>query len=91
MEYNRLYSKNFGVYLIILAAMMIFGFSGYIADVELWGDNSALYRTFAFIWAFSFVFTGAIGLAFYRGVFLMSDAVIKPRKVEATAEASEAA
>lgn len=35
MEYNRLYSKNFGVYLIILAAMMIFGFSGYIADVEM--------------------------------------------------------
>lgn len=90
MDYNRSYSKKFGFFLVLLALAIGCGFVEDIGSVEMWGVDSTAHSPFAVLWAFSFVFTGAIGLAFYRGVFLMSDAVIKPRQVEATAEASEA-
>lgn len=82
MNYNRSYSKKFGIFLILLAFVIVLAFSDYIVNVELWAPGSLVYSPFALLWAFSFVFTGAIGLGFYRGVFLMSDTVIKPNVVE---------
>jgi hypothetical protein len=82
MNYNRSYSKKFGIFLMLLAFVIGLAFSNYIVNVELWASSALIYSPFALLWAFSFVFTGAIGLGFYRGVFLMSDTVIKPNVVE---------
>lgn len=90
MDYNRSYSKKFGIFLILLAFGIGLAFSDYIVNVQLWGTDSPVHSPFSILWAFSFVFTGAIGLAFYRGVFLMSDAVIKPRQTIDPAVPSEA-
>jgi hypothetical protein len=90
MNSNRSYSKKFGIFLVLLAFIIGLAFSNYIVNVELWAASSLVYSPFALLWAFSFVFTGAIGLGFYRGVFLMSDTVIKPIVVEAPVAAGGA-
>jgi len=89
MNYNRSYSKKFGIFLVVLAALIVVGFSGDIGNVQMWGVDSPAHSPFAVLWAFSFVFTGAIGVAFYRGVFLMSDSIIKPRQAEAPSQVKE--
>ncbi|MBI6885776.1 hypothetical protein [Pseudomonas putida] len=94
MSYNRRYSKNFGVFLMLLAVAIYFGFSSVLGDIESWGVDSTVYQPSALLWAFSSVGTFFVGLAFYRGVFLMSEHVIKPKnpeKVESEAAETPAA
>lgn len=86
MNYNRSYSKKFGIFLVLLALVIGLAYSIYIVNIQLWGADSTVYSPFALLWAFSFVFTGAIGIGFYRGIFLMSDTVIKPKAEQSSTD-----
>lgn len=88
MSYNKKYSKNFGTVLMILGLAIFFVFGSILLKISDWGTDSTVYLPYAILFAFSSVATFFTGAAFYRGVFLMSEAVIKPKADQATAAAA---
>lgn len=87
MNYNRRYSKNFGLFLMVLAMAIYLYFGNVLFKVEDWGVDSNVFSPTALLWAFASVGTFFTGFAFFRGVFLMSDDVIKQKPVEVPVEA----
>lgn len=88
MCYNRNYSKNFGIALMGLALAIFFVFGQILLNVGDWGVDSSVYMPFAILFAFSSVATFFTGAAFYRGVFLMSEHVIKSKEDQAAPTAA---
>lgn len=88
MSFNRKYSKNFGIALMALALAIFFAFGQILLNVGDWGVDSSVYTPFAILFAFSSVATFFTGAAFYRGVFLMSEHVIKPKEDQAAPAAA---
>ncbi|WP_338923815.1 hypothetical protein V0M98_37035 (plasmid) [Pseudomonas silesiensis] len=79
MNSNRVYSKNFGKVLMVLGLAIFAFFGSHLLNISLWGIASPTYLPFTVLVAFSSVATFFTGAAFYRGVFLMSEHVIKPK------------
>ena len=90
MSYNRKYSKNFGAALMTLGLAIFVVFGQILLNLNGWGLDSTVYAPYTILFAFSSVATFFTGAAFYRGVFLMSEHVIKPREAKSESESSVA-
>jgi hypothetical protein len=91
MNSNRKYSKNFGIALMALGLAIFFIFGSILFNIGDWGFDSNVYTPYTLLFAFSSVSTFFTGAAFYRGVFLMSEQVIKQSCCKKQATPSAAA
>lgn len=84
MSYNRKYSKNFGTALMTLGLAILVIFGSFLLNFDAWGAESQTFLPYTVLVAFSSVGSFFTGAAFRRGVFLMSEQVIKPSEKQAT-------
>ncbi|WP_274644717.1 hypothetical protein [Pseudomonas serbica] len=88
MNYNREYSKRFGTGLMALGLAILVAFGSFLLNFDVWGAESHTFLPCTILVAFSSVATFFTGAAFRRGVFLMSEQVIKPPVKQGTPSAA---
>jgi hypothetical protein len=84
MNCNREYSKCFGTGLMALGLAILVIFGSFLLNFDVWGEGSHTFLPYTLLVAFSSVGSFFTGVAFRRGVFLMSEQVIKPCEKKAT-------